>query len=73
MRLERGRATHPEVPAAQMDADGHVGGMVRDDVVVYLDVEGEQRFVVDALLLHALQHLIGAEVREQGVIELDVA
>lgn len=67
------RATHPEVPATQMDADGHISGMVRNDVVVHLDVERKQRFVVDALLLHSLQHLIGAEVREQRVIELDVA
>ena len=64
---------HPEVSAAQMDADGHILRVVGDNVVVDFDVERQKCFAINTLLLHALEHLLGAEVSEERIIKLDVA
>ena len=56
-----------------MDADGHILRVVGDDVVVDFDVERQKCFAINALLLHALEHLLGAEVSEERIIKLDVA
>ena len=65
---------HPilEVAPAQVQADGHVRGAAREQPVVRADVEVEERGVVDAARVHAREHRLRAEVREQRVVELHV-
>lgn len=61
-----------EVPAAEMQTYDHIGRPALQTVVVHLDVQLEHRVRVQPGFLHALNHRLGAEVREQRVIELDV-
>ncbi|KAI6753419.1 hypothetical protein HG531_005588 [Fusarium graminearum] len=48
-------------------------GAVGDSVVVSLEVSVEQLVRVNTLIPQRLKHLIGTEVGESGVVDLDVA
>lgn len=61
-----------EVTATKMESDIHVGGTILENIVVHLDVKVEDGFRVDAFLLHALEHALGAEISQEGVVKLYV-
>ena len=55
-----------------MQTDSHILRTALQAVVVRLDVGIQECIVVDPAFFHAFDHGFGAEVCEEGVVELDV-
>lgn len=64
--------THPEVPATQVETNDHVSWTILQTVIVCLDIEVQESLMVDTSLLHPFNHGLGAEIRQQRVVELNV-
>jgi len=62
-----------EIPAAEVETNGHVCWAVFEYLVVSSNIGVEDCGMVDALLFHALKHGLGAEVGEQRVVELNIS
>ena len=56
-----------------MQSDCHIARAALEAIVISFYVCVQESFMIDAPLLHSLDHRLGAEVREQRVVELDVA
>jgi hypothetical protein len=68
----RGKVSGTEVASAQVDGGGHVCWLELEGLVDELDVLSGELVDVFASFRRGVSHLLGAEVGQVGVVELDV-
>jgi hypothetical protein len=68
----RRKVSGTEVSTAQVDRGGHVGGLETEGLVDELDVLSGEFIDILASFLGGVSHLLGAEVGQVGVVELNV-
>lgn len=55
-----------------MQSDCHIARAALEAIVISFYVCVQESFMIDAPLLHSLDHRLGAEVSEKGIVKLDI-